>query len=63
MFTLNEGIAIDNGMQEIPLHSHNFVTVWEVYTAADDPVVSVIANTFFYLPFAAILLTTLMALR
>jgi hypothetical protein len=51
------------GMQENPIGSHNFITVYDVRTVDVDPVVSIIGNTFFYIPLAGILLTTFFALR
>ena len=63
LFVLNQGIDIDNGMQEVPIGSHNFVTAYETHTAANDPIVSILGNVFFYLPMAGVLLSTFFALR
>ena len=63
LFVMSEGIDIDNGIQESPVGSHTFITVYETHTTAIDPMVSIIANAFFYIPFAGVLLSTLFALR
>ena len=63
LFIMSDGIQMENGMAETPLGSHNFVTVYEDHTTANDTIIALIANTFFYLPFAGILLTTYIALR
>ena len=63
LFMLSDGIDIDNGIQEVPVGSHNFITVYDTHTTANDPVVSIIANTFFYIPIAGVLLSTLFTLR
>jgi len=63
MFTLSEGIALEDGTVESPLGSHNFVTTYDIRTTTNDPIVNIIGNTFFYLPFGCILLTTFVALR
>lgn len=63
LFIMSEGISIDNGVVESPIGSHNFVTAWDVHTTANDPIVNILANAFFYFPFAAIVLTTLYAIR
>jgi hypothetical protein len=63
IFLFSEGIDFDNGMQEVPFGSHNFVTVYENHTTESDFVVSILANVFFYIPLAGVLLTTFFALR
>jgi TRAP-type mannitol/chloroaromatic compound transport system permease small subunit len=63
LFVLSEGIALENGTQEVPLGSHNFITVYETHTTANDPIVNIIGNAFFYIPFVGVVLSTLFALR
>jgi len=63
LFIMSEGIAIDDGIEEDPFGSHTFITVYETHTTANDPIVNIIANTFFYIPLAGVLLTTFIALR
>ena len=63
LFVFSEGIDVENGIQESPVGSHNFVTVYETHTTQNDFVINLIANTFFYLPLAGILLSTLVAIR
>jgi hypothetical protein len=62
LFIMSDGIQIDNGVVESPVGSHNFITAYEVHTTANDPIVNILANTMFYLPFGCILLTTLFAI-
>jgi len=63
LFMFSEGIDIDNGIQESPVGSHNFITVYETHTTESDPIINIIANTFFYIPMAGVLLSTFFALR
>ena len=63
LFIMSDGIDIENGIQESPIGSHNFITVYETHTTQNDFAINVIANTFFYLPLAGILLSTFFALR
>jgi len=63
LFIFSEGIDIDNGIEEIPLGSHSFITVYETHTTVNDPIVNILANTFFYIPLAGVLLSTFFALR
>jgi len=63
LFMFSEGIDIDNGIQEIPIGSHTFVTVYETHTTTNDPIINILANTFFYIPIAGVLLSTFFALR
>lgn len=63
LFITSEGIDFENGMMESPFGSRHFVTVYETHTMTNDPVVNIIGNVFFYFPLAAIVLTTLVAIR
>ena len=63
LFVMSEGISIENGTQEVPLGSHNFITVYEIHTMANDPIINIIGNVFFYLSLVGVLLTTLITLR
>lgn len=63
LMILSEGIEIESGTQEIPLGSHNFVTTYETYTTANDSIVGILGNAFFYIPFVGVLLSTFFALR
>jgi len=63
LFLMNSGLDIESGIREDPIGSHNFVTVYETYTAANEPVINVISNTFIFLPFIGLLLSTFIALR
>jgi len=63
MFMLSEGIQIDNGIQEDPIGSGRFVTVYESYTPENNFLVLTLANVFFYIPAIGMLLTTFVALR
>ena len=63
LFIFSEGLSIEIGMQEIPIGSHNFVTTYDIHTTANDPVINILANTFFYIPIAGLFLTTFIALR
>jgi uncharacterized membrane protein len=40
-----------------------WTTTYVVHTTVNDPVVNVVANTFFYIPFAGLLLSVFFALR
>jgi len=63
MFLYSDGIQIAEGSMESPVGSHIFITNYVNYTTANEPIVNLMAATFFYLPFAGILLTTYLALR
>ena len=63
LFIYSDGISIESGMQESPAGSHNFITVYDVHTTVNDPIVNLLAATFFYIPIAGILLTTLIVIR
>ena len=63
LFLFSEGLSIETGTQELPVGSHNFVTTYDIHTTVNDPMLSMIANTFFYIPLAGILLSTFFALR
>jgi len=63
MMVMYEGIDIDDGIQESPVGSQIFITVWETHTIENDIMVSLIANTFFFIPIAGILLTTFITIR
>lgn len=61
LFMLSDGIAIEDGIQKNL--DNTYTTVYEIHTTANDPIVNLLANTFFYLPIGMILLTTFIALR
>jgi len=63
MFLFSSGLDIGTGAMEFPAGSHIFITVYENHTTVNDPIINLLANTMFYLPFAGILLTTYLALR
>ena len=63
LFLYSEGIDITTGTAEVPLGSHNFIDVNTTYTVANNFVVNILAATFFYIPIAGILLSTLITLR
>jgi len=63
LFVGSAGIQIENGIQETPVGSHNFITVYEDHTTANDPIVNLISTTFIFIPIAGILLTTFITLR
>jgi predicted esterase len=63
LFLMNNGLSLESGIQELPVGSHNFITTYTVHTTVNDPMINLLANTLFYLPFAGILLTTYLALR
>jgi len=63
LFLMSEGLAMATGMAETPVGSGNFITTYTTYTTATSPVINVIATTFFYIPLAGVLLSTLMTLR
>lgn len=57
------GLQLQSGIAETPPGSGTFLTLYESHTAANDPVISLLANTFLYIPVAGILLTTFIAIR
>jgi len=63
LFLFSEGISIQTGTQEVPIGSHNFIVTYDVHTTVNDPVINLLANTFFYIPIAGVLLSTFFALR
>jgi predicted esterase len=63
LFLLSGGLQLGTGAMESPAGSHIFITVYESHTTVNDPIINLLANTLFYLPFAGILLTTYLALR
>lgn len=63
LFLMSEGLSIQTGTAEVPLGSHNFTMTYDVLTTANEPIVSVLANVFFYIPLAGLLLSTFFALR
>jgi len=63
LFLMQEGLAMQSGTVETPFGSHNFINVYTTYTTTNNSIVGVIAATFFYIPFAGIVLSTLLTLR
>jgi len=63
LFLFSSGLQLESGIQEFPLDSHTFITTYEDHTTVNDPIVNLLANTFFYLPLAGIFLTTFITLR
>jgi hypothetical protein len=63
LFLMNSGLDIETGMAEFPVGSRTFVSTYENYNVQNEPVITLIANAFFYIPLAGILLTTFVALR
>ena len=63
LFLYSEGLSVTTGTAEIPLGSHQFVDTYTTYTTANNFVINILAATFFYIPIAGILLSTLITLR
>ena len=63
MILFSSGLQIDNGIQENPIGSGTFTTIYLTHTTVTDPIVNILANTFFYIPIAGVLLSTFFALR
>jgi hypothetical protein len=63
LFLFSNGLQIESGMAETPVGSGTFLTLYENHTTVNDPVVSLLANTLFYIPIGGLLLTTFIALR
>jgi len=67
LFVFSEGIALEHGssLLEIPAGSGNYTTVpiLVTHTTANNFVVNIIANVFFYIPFVGVLLSVFFALR
>jgi len=60
MFLTQEGLQIATGATAI---GNSVVTDYTVLTTQSSPIVNVVATTFFYIPLAGVLLTTLLTLR
>ena len=63
LFLLNQGIEIDNGIYETTPGSGEYKTLYETHTINNDPIINLLANTFFYLPIVGLLLSTFYALK
>ena len=63
LFLYSEGLEVPTGTAEFPVGSRNFITTYTVHTTDTNFIVNVLAATFFYIPLAGLLLSTLMALR
>lgn len=67
LFIMSEGLDIEQGssLVEIPAGSGNFMTTtqYETHTMQNDPIVNIIGNTFFYIPFVGVLLSVFLTLR
>lgn len=64
---MSEGLDLDAGstLIESPSGSGNYTTapVYVTHTTANNFVVNILANVFFYIPFVGVLLSTFFALR
>lgn len=63
LFLMQDGLSIKTGTAEVPVGSHNFIDTYTIHTTANDQILNVIASTFFYIPIAGVLLSTLFTLR
>ncbi len=61
LFLMSEGLAIDDAISEIS--PGVYTTTYIVHTTANDPVINILANTFFYIPIAGFFLSVFFALR
>ena len=61
LFLMSEGLSIDDAIQKNS--DGSYTTTYQIHTTANDPIVNLLANTFFYLPLGMILLTTFVALK
>jgi len=63
LMLFQEGLAIPTGTAEVPMGSHQFVDIYTTYTTVDNTIISLLANSFFFIPLAGVMLSTLFALR
>ena len=65
LFLMSDGLDIETGSHLVPDGSGGQIVsaVYTTYTTANNFVVNIVANTFFYIPFVGVLLSTLFALR
>lgn len=61
LFLMSEGLQIDDAM--VQTSPGIYTTTYITHTTANDPIISILANTFFYIPIAGLLLSTFFALR
>jgi len=60
LFLMQEGLDMATGSTTVGM---TVSTVYTTHTVQNDQIVNVIASTFFYIPLAGVLLSTLMTLR
>jgi len=63
IFLFQSGLQLVSGTMESPIGSHIFVTTYNVLTTTNEPIIALLAWTFFLIPLAGIMLTTYLAFR